>query len=308
MIKWLVAGVGQAGRCHISALQRTPDAALVGVVDPASPNINGTPVYADLHSALRATRADAVVIATPNDVQLDSAQLALHAGVPVLCEKPVGVSVGQAKELLELSEVLSVPVGVVLNQRAHRHCKWIKDLIDAGDLNPSAITFTGNIARLKGWHADPMRSGGGVLRTIGIHYIDLLMWWLGLLRNISLTMPGAPGEDTVSLIAEIGEGCRAEIHISATQEVSEGPVHCVIEGEGALIRMAGHVVEEVTGLPKPPDPEPFDEALTFGPGHLTAMTEATESLLNDRAFPVLLADAIPLLNTIQEMYEGARSV
>jgi predicted dehydrogenase len=307
VINWLVVGAGSAGRCHMAAIEKTPDAALAGVVDPVLPKNDGILSFADLKSALQTLSVDAVVVATPNDVQTSIALEAVSAGLPILCEKPVGLKVTEARTLMALGQRKGVPVGVVLNQRAHRHSRWIKCLIDSGDLEPAKISFSGNVARLTGWHTDPVRTGGGVLRTIGLHYIDLLMWWLGPLSNTSFQMSGAPQENTIMLTADIGAACRAEINIRAVEETSEGPVQCVIESDSAHIRMTGHAIVDAQGVPPHPKPEPLDADLFYGPGHLTVIAEATEAMRKGESFPVPLSEVLPALDCIEELYEARRT-
>ncbi len=192
MIRWLVIGAGQAGRCHIAAIQRTENSELAGVVDPAPPSGLDVPIFTDVSSALAQTDATAAVVASPNDTQVGIAGQCLRAGIPVLCEKPVGRTVDDAKEIQALSERYAIPVGIVLNQRQQRHNRWIKTQIQSGSLTPSFISYKGNIAPLAGWHVDPKRTGGGVLRTIGLHYLDLCTWWLGPLQIERADLAGKP--------------------------------------------------------------------------------------------------------------------
>ncbi len=302
VIRWLVAGAGQAGRCHVAAIQRTTNAELAGIIDPMRPPDKDKPVYTDLSDALRATEADAIVIASPNDTQADLAHRALDAKLPVLCEKPVGKTRAEAEELHIHAKDAQVPLGVVLNQRAQTHSRWISELIENGALIPQAVTFSGNLARLGGWHADPTRSGGGVLRTIGLHYIDLLLWWLGQPIDVKATLYGTPQEDCINVTMTFSSGCTAQVKIYAVNEQADGPVICVIEDEGVRIDMAGHSITAVKGLPDPPVAEPSDADLFFGPGHQTVITEASRALQDGQPFPVPLSDVFPALDVVGDIY------
>ncbi|MDG2244121.1 MAG: Gfo/Idh/MocA family oxidoreductase [Rhodospirillaceae bacterium] len=302
MIRWLVAGAGQAGRCHMAAIQKTTSAELLGVVDPTPPDDTGVPVYANLSDALRAVDADAIVIASPNDTQADLAHRALDANLPVLCEKPVGKTRVEAEALHTHAKDAQVPLGVVLNQRAQTHNRWISELIENGALIPQAVTFTGNLARLAGWHADPARSGGGVLRTIGLHYIDLLLWWLGQPKDVKATLSGISQEDCINVTMTFSSRCSAQVKIDAVNEQADGPVICIIEGEGVRIDMAGHSITSVKGLPDPPLTEPSDADLFFGPGHQTVIAEASRALQDGQPFPVPLSDVFPALEIVDDIY------
>jgi len=305
VIRWLVAGAGQAGRCHVAAIQKTTAATLAGVIDPYVEDSASAPIYPDLTAALKSVEADAIVIATPNDTQAKLAEAAVGAGLPVLCEKPVGKTRPEAETLVTLAKDVGVPLGVVLNQRAQSHSRWIHSLIESGALLPKTVTFTGNLARLIGWHADPNRSGGGVLRTIGLHYIDLLLWWLGPPSKIQASLTGDPQEDRIDVTLVFPSGCIARVQIDAVNERADGPVRCVIEGEGGDIDMAGHTIRSVNGFPDPPSAEPTDNDLFFGPGHLAVIAEATSALERDEPFPVPLTAVFPALAVVEEIYGAA---
>lgn len=310
-VSWLVVGAGAAGRCHMEAIRRTDGAELVGVVDPAGVPDSSVPVYAALDEALGlnkpdAIKPDAVIIATPNDTQADLASQVLAAGLPVLCEKPVGVTATDAERVIAQAITSGSPAGVVLNQRAQAHCRWIKGLIDDVLLNPQRITFSGDVTRLMGWHRDPIRSGGGALRTIGIHFLDLLLWWLGPAQEVQATLSGPQrAEASFDVKLSFKNRCAARVQIDAVKEQGAGPVSCVIEGEGQRVEMTGHAITSVTGLPTPPPAEPYEPILFFGPGHQTVIVDATQALAHGDPFPVPLTEALPVLRLIEDVYASA---
>lgn len=306
-VQWLVVGAGAAGRCHVEAINRTPGADLIGVVDPAGVAGLSVPVYPDLAQALESTTPDAVIVATPNDTQAGLVSQALAAGLPVLCEKPVGVSLAETEKLISQADAAGITAGVVLNQRAQAHCRWIKKLITDGTLTPQHITFTGDVTRLMGWHRDPARSGGGALRTIGIHFLDLLLWWLGPAQKVEAKLSGAAREeDCFDLRLSFANGCEARVQIDAVKDKGAGPVKCVIEGAetGKRLQMTGHAITDVSGLPNPPEAETYDPSLFFGSGHETVVSDATAALVAGQPLPVPLAEALPVLKLIEDVYEA----
>ena len=105
-------------------------------------------------------------------------------------------------------------MGVVLNQRATPAARWIHGLLHDGRLQPQAIAFSGHLARATGWHADPRRSGGGLLRLIGIHYVDLLRWWCGEPQGVCAALGGAPADDRVVAGMRYPSGLLASLQLS----------------------------------------------------------------------------------------------
>jgi predicted dehydrogenase len=305
VIRWLVVGAGGVGRAHAAAIRGVAGAALAGVVslDPVADP--GVPVFVRLSDAIDALRPDAAVIATPHDTHLELGLQALAAGVPVLFEKPVGLCTGDAEALVERALALGTPAGAVLNQRACRHQAWIAALARSGRLSITSVAFGGSLARLSGWHADPARAGGGLLRIIGVHYVDLLRWWLGEPAAVAALLSGTPAEDRIAVALAFPGGALGSLQLSATAARSLGPVRTVIEAGDARIELAGHAIQRVEGLPDPPALEPANAALPYGPGHLEVIRAATEALAAARPFPVPLAELLPTLRLVDRIQAAA---
>lgn len=305
MIRWLVVGAGGAARAQIAALSGLPGASIAGVVAPEGLPTDlagmGLAGFEDLESALARAGADAVSIATPHDTHLALGLRVLEAGLPLMVEKPVGLDTGQARTLEAAAQACAGRVGVVLNQRATPAARWIRDLLQTGRLRPQAIAFSGHLARATGWHADPRRSGGGLLRLIGIHYVDLLQWWLGSPQAVSAELEGAPADDRLVVALRYRSGVLASLQLSAVASRSLGPVRCVIEAAEARIELAGHRVQRVEGLAPPPVEAPAAAGETYGPGHRVAFAEATLALARGAPFPVPLAEARATLELVDRL-------
>ncbi len=306
---WLVVGSGRAGQVHLAALARSPAAQACGLVSRSKDNADGSPVFRTLAEGLDKSGCDGVIIATPPHTHLALCREAFATGVPVLCEKPVGLNALQARELAQLGTGAGVPVGVVLNQRACAHSRYIRDLVRTGQLQPRAAAVSIALPRLGGWLADPAQSGGGVLRTIGVHYLDLLRWWFGEPDNLSALCRGQPCEDRIEVTAGFGEQLIASVHAAATGSQASAqagvPTQWTIEGEGSRLILHGHEIVAFGGVPEPPPVEPPDPALWFGPGHLTLITETSRALQTGTDWPTPLDEALPSLELVDRIYTAA---
>ncbi len=305
MIRWLVVGAGGVGRAHVAAIRRVAGATLAGIVTVDPIGDPGVPVFANLTDALAALRPDVAVIATPHDTHLSLGLQAIDAGVPVLFEKPVGRSTDDAERLVERARATGTPAGVVLNQRACRHPAWISARVRAGELRIRSVAFSGALAQLRGWHADPVRAGGGLLRTIGVHFIDLLRWWLGEPRALAAMLCGTPADDRVVVALEFADGVLGSLQLTATAARSLGPVRAIIEADGARLELAGHAIVQAEGLAAPPALELPDAALPFGPGHLEVIRAATVALAAAQPFPVPLDELLPTLRLVDRLQAAA---
>ena len=103
-----VVGTGYLGRLHARVLSETPDAQMVGFVEP-----NDT-IAAEVESTLKLKRFDSVaalaaevecaVVATPTTMHFDVARQLLEAGADVMIEKPITATADEARELIELAD------------------------------------------------------------------------------------------------------------------------------------------------------------------------------------------------------------
>lgn len=105
-LRVIVIGCGDiAASAHLPALQRSPQAVVVGAVDPDSTRRElvastfGVATFASIDEAADRVGADAAIVATPPDVTPDLAGSALERGWHVLCEKPMAVDLAAAHRL-----------------------------------------------------------------------------------------------------------------------------------------------------------------------------------------------------------------
>lgn len=120
---------------------------------------------------------DVVVIASPNYKHVDQAIAALDANKRVILEKPIGINVKDAERLL--AHPLADTICVVYQRRYNTECQQIKDI---GKDIKEIIAYV-NVRRdnpyWATWRSDKSKSGGGEVINIAVHYLDLLIWWLG---------------------------------------------------------------------------------------------------------------------------------
>jgi predicted dehydrogenase len=100
-----VAGAGYIGRAHIAAIQASPNATLSAIVDPSNAAESfarqaSIPYFASISALLDADRPDGLVLATPNALHVPQALQCIAAGLPILLEKPIATTLGDAEHLV----------------------------------------------------------------------------------------------------------------------------------------------------------------------------------------------------------------
>jgi myo-inositol 2-dehydrogenase/D-chiro-inositol 1-dehydrogenase len=170
------------GSVHLEALRRAEGVRLAGVVEPFEPARarvahSGLATYESADELLAASVPDAVLIAAPSDQHSPLVSRFAAAGVAVLCEKPVGVSVEQAGEAAAAADG-RIPFQVGYWRRFVPELQALRQRIAVGEL--------GEIIQLCSYQWDhelPTEQfrvhSGGIAVDMGVHEFDQARWLLG---------------------------------------------------------------------------------------------------------------------------------
>ena len=130
---------------------------------------------------------DAVYISSANADHYEQVIKAAKAGKHILCEKPLSVTSEQAGEMVKVCEENNVLLAVNYNYRFHPLIIKAKELIDGqllGKLVSINLNFNVDFAPGTNFRFNKQQSGGGALRDIGTHMIDLLRFFGGEIISI----------------------------------------------------------------------------------------------------------------------------
>ena len=181
-----IVGLGGIGNHHATKLVNR-GANLVGGMDidadarRAFHEELDLPVYeneADLYEA-----CDAVLITTPNRFHEEYAISALDAGLDVLLEKPLAHTVESAERIAEVARDAEGFCMVGFNNRFAEPVQVIKHYQDEGRFGETTHVEA-NYVRRRGvpgrgsWFTSNDIAGGGALIDIGVHAIDLALYFL----------------------------------------------------------------------------------------------------------------------------------
>lgn len=146
-------------------------------------------VYGDYRAMLDEAGLDAVVVVTPDELHYPMTMDALDAGLHVLCEKPLALNAGQAREMYEKAEAAKVKHMVLFTWRWQPHHLYLKQLVDEGYVGgcyQAYFSFLGPFGRdgEYQWRFDSQRSNG-VVSDLGAHRIDFARWYVGDVCRVS---------------------------------------------------------------------------------------------------------------------------
>lgn len=233
-IRFGVIGLGIMGQEHARAIAGNPLLKLAAATDAQA--ATGRKVAADLgcrwfdnaEDMVRSGEVDAVVIATPHWLHAELAVNALQAGMHVLCEKPLSVTVAQSDEVLAAAAQSRGMFVVVHQKRFEPAFLFVKQLLDSGELGPlyrcsmiESAWRSETYYRASPWRGTWRGEGGGVLLNQAPHILDRYAWLCGMPETVTARCDTAlhniEVEDTASAILHHANGAHGYIHISTIE-------------------------------------------------------------------------------------------
>jgi predicted dehydrogenase len=202
-IKFAVVGAGHIGKRHATMIQSHTESQLVALCDilPEETLALETfevPFFQNIEALLAANlEIDVVCICTPNGLHAAQSIAALTAGKHVVCEKPMGLTKESCEAVIYKALQYSKQVFCVMQNRYSPPSVWLKDIIEQGLLGDIFMVQINCY-----WNRDDryyQKEGkphlwkgskaldGGPLFTQFSHFVDILYWLFGDIKNIQAT-------------------------------------------------------------------------------------------------------------------------
>ena len=142
-------------------------------------------LYTDYKRLLAESEAQMVAIATDSGTHAELALAAIAAGKHVLIEKPVALSMADARAVCKAAQESKVTVGVCHQNRFNLAVMQLRRAVEAGrfgKLSHGAVTVRWNRSEAyydqAAWRGTWAQDGGTLMNQC-IHGIDLLRWMMG---------------------------------------------------------------------------------------------------------------------------------
>lgn len=213
---------------------------------------------------------DVAVICTPNGLHAQHSIAALQAGCHVLCEKPMALTMADARSMMAAAREAGRHLWVVKQNRFNPPVQAVKQLLNDGRLGLIySVQLNGYWNRPADYYENSwkgtLKLDGGTLFTQFSHFIDLLVWFFGpfvpehaCLQNLG-HQHCMEFEDTGIVTGRFENGAMLGIHytVNAYRHNMEGSI--TIFGEKGTIKIGGQYLNEldyqslegepITGLP-----------------------------------------------------------
>lgn len=188
-VRFGLIGFGAWGKHHADAIAKCGDARLVSIAArspesaaAAKAAYPDAEVYSDYRQLIAAGGVDCIDVVVPSDLHLEIGTAVLSAGIHLLLEKPMGLSLAECDQLIGLAEQHGCQLAVGHELRLSSLWGLAKQMIDEGFIGRplyALVELSRNPYRLgaQGWRYDIQRVGNWILEE-PIHFFDLARWYL----------------------------------------------------------------------------------------------------------------------------------
>lgn len=195
-IKFGVIGQGHIGKRHAEMIRRNSEAELVAACDIATKDQLGITDFKEKFYATpeemleKHPEIEVVNICTPNGLHAQHSLLALEANKHIVCEKPMALSKADCEAMIFQSLKVNKNVFCVMQNRFSPPSVWLKDIVEnkiIGDVYMVQLNCYWNrderYYKKSGWKGT-QNLDGGTLFTQFSHFIDIMYWLFGDMKNI----------------------------------------------------------------------------------------------------------------------------
>ena len=182
--RYALVGAGRMGGNHARALLAEPELELAAVVEPSDDSwarlALDVPRFRVLGDLIEEGGFDAALVAVPTRLHLEVVSALVEARVPVLCEKPCGLTSAETRELARIAEDFGTLLRVAYWRRHVPALRGLRERIHTGELGQISFVLCSqwDEAPPPAAFRDPA-SSGGITVDMGVHEFDVSRWLTG---------------------------------------------------------------------------------------------------------------------------------
>jgi len=302
---------------HLIAM---PDVELVAIQDSdadvaakRAAEVRNPPIFTDYRKMLATTHPDFVVALGRHRQMAGIAHDLLDQGYPFLMEKPMGINAAEVEAVAAKATALDAFVAVPLAQRYAPFAKRARELLAAGRFGPLSHIYV-RINRPAppryqawdcSWMLDPAESGGGCLRNLGSHGLDMFLY----LTEESAQVTGAqlsrraheqPVEDYASVFLRSASGILGTVEVGNGFPRDGTDGEWKIAGRDAILTMKDGVLKLATG-----DGDEIFPGTDVTAPYFATLRDALDHWQRGAPPPISVHDCAKAVRLIDQAYECA---
>lgn len=262
-IKFAVVGCGHIGKRHAEMIARNTECELVGLVDVKDPATLGieefkVPFFATIDELLQSDlEIDVINVATPNGFHAEQGMKILESGRHLVIEKPMSLTKTDSEKLIFKGLQKHKQVFCVMQNRYSPPSVWLKELLDAGTLGKVFMVQINcywnrddRYYKPESWHGKGDLDGG-TLFTQFSHFLDLMYWYFGDIKNIQAKFADfnhkdlTDFEDSGFVSFDFVNGGMGSINYSTSIWDKNLESSITVIGENGSVKVGGQYMNEV---------------------------------------------------------------
>lgn len=254
-LTFAIVGCGMIGTRHAQYIQDVGRLMAVCDIDKQKADFLGTKYNCDPFIELddllnSAGKPDVIVICTPNGLHAKQTILSLNAGCHVLCEKPMAIHSKDCLKMIAESEKSGKKLFIVKQNRFNPPVEAVKKLLNENRLGKIISVQLNCFWNRDAKYYDSKWKGtldmdGGILFTQFSHFIDLLYWMFGDVKQVYTIRKNfnhqniIEFEDTGVVIFEFENGIIGTLNftINSYEKNMEGSL--TVFGEHGTVKIGG---------------------------------------------------------------------
>lgn len=261
MIKFALIGCGRIAQRHAEHIDKFGK--LVAVCDTVKEKADALALqynakaYYDVTELLTSGMdADVVSICSPNGVHAQHSILSLKAGFHVLCEKPMAINVHDCGEMIKTAEQHNKRLFAIKQNRFNPPVEAIKKIIDEGRLGKLfSVQLSCFWNRNEDYYHNSWKGtkelDGGTLYTQFSHFIDLLYWMIGDIKDVEAYTANFAHQNTIEfedtgvVILKFQNGAIGTVNYTVNSYGKNMEGSLTIFGEKGTVKIGGQYLNEL---------------------------------------------------------------
>jgi len=260
-MNFAIIGCGNIGKRHAEQIQAVGKlVAVCDIVQEKAEDLGkkyNAAAFNSIDELLAVTKdLDVVCICTPNGLHALHSIMSLRVGYHVLCEKPMAIRAEDCRSMIEEAEKAGKLLFIVKQNRFNPPVVAVKKLIDENKLGKIYSIGLNCFWNRDATYYENSWKGtkdldGGTLFTQFSHFIDLLYWMFGDVKNVKAFTKNFAHqniiefEDTGVIILEFENGIIGTINytVNSFQKNMEGSL--TVFGQKGTVKIGGQYLNEL---------------------------------------------------------------
>ena len=285
--------------------------------------------FDNIDELLKLKTFDVLSICSPNGLHAQHSIKALNAGYHVLCEKPLAISVQDCGEMIKAAEKANRRLFAIKQNRFNPPVNAVKNAIDSGHLGKiysvqlSCFWNRNEDYYLNSWKGTK-ELDGGTLYTQFSHFIDLLYWLIGDIKNAKGYIGNYAHkniiefEDTGVVALEFYNGAIGTINYSVNSYEKNMEGSLTIFAEKGTVKIGGQYLNEleyqniqdfkIENLPEGNKPNNYGNYVGSMSNHDKIYENIIDVLQNGASISTNSFEGLKTVEIIDKIYSSVKNI